>query len=86
MSGLSKMKKRLQSLPRDYEYRELRTLLTRLGFEELNKGKTSGSRVKFFRQSDEVALLVHKPHPDNIMKVDYIKDIVEALKSVGSLD
>lgn len=86
MSNLAKMKKRLQSLPKDYEYRELRTLLSKLGFTELNKGKTSGSRVKFYRQSDSASVLVHKPHPSDIMKSDYVKDIVEILKATGDLD
>ena len=50
-------------LPKDYEYKELQTLLSKLGFIELNKGKTCGSRVKFFRPLVDVSIMVHKPHP-----------------------
>ena len=35
------------------------------GFEEDSKGKTSGSRVIFFRQRDNRKLMLHKPHPGN---------------------
>ena len=47
MSKLDKAKERLKSIPTDYTYSEARYLLGKLGFEESNKGKTSGSRVKF---------------------------------------
>lgn len=63
MSKLEKAKNRLRSKPKDYTYSEAKQLLNQLGFEESTKGKTSGSRVKFFRPSDQSILLLHKPHP-----------------------
>lgn len=38
-------------LPKDFTYAELVSLLIQLGFEEDNKGKTSGSRLRFYRQN-----------------------------------
>lgn len=61
MSELEKLKERLKSLPKDFTYNEARSLLTNLGYEEKNKGKTSGSRVKFERQGKN-DILLHKPH------------------------
>ncbi len=69
MSRLDKAKERLKSIPKDYTYSEAKYLLGQLGFVENNKGKTSGSRVKFERESDGKIILLHKPHPSNILNV-----------------
>lgn len=47
MSKLEKAKERLRLKPKDYTYTEAKVLLSQMGFVEHNKGKTSGSRVKF---------------------------------------
>ena len=47
MSKKDKLLKRLKSKPSDFTYDELKTLLNYLGFVENNKGKTSGSAVKY---------------------------------------
>ncbi len=49
MSKLKKAKKHLKSKSKDYTYSEARQLLGQLGFEESSKGRTSGSRAKFFQ-------------------------------------
>ena len=54
MSKNEKAKKRILNIPSDYQYLEARYLLGKMGFEEFNKGKTSGSRVKFYREKDSV--------------------------------
>lgn len=47
MSKLEKEIERLKSKPKDFTYDELKIILNNFGFIENNKGKTSGSRVKF---------------------------------------
>ena len=47
MSKLEKEIERLKSKPKDYTYEEVKSLLNKLGYIEYNKGKTSGSRVRF---------------------------------------
>jgi len=79
MSKKEKLVKRILSLPKDFTYAELVTLLLQLGFEEDNKGKTSGSRVRFYNKDKKVQYLAHKPHPDNVIKEKALKDIVEFL-------
>ncbi|MDR1973783.1 MAG: type II toxin-antitoxin system HicA family toxin [Bacteroidales bacterium] len=37
-------------------------MLKNLGFEMNNKGKTSGSRVKFKHDNSNLAIIIHKPH------------------------
>ena len=85
MSQLEKAKARIRSKPKDYTYTEGKSLLTQLGFLEYNKGKTSGSRVKFYREKDQKIILLHKPHPDDIMRSGAIKDLVKFLRDLGEL-
>ena len=85
MSKFEKAKKRILSRPYDYTYDELRYLLGNMGFEEFSKGKTSGSRLLFFRTSDSKAILVHKPHKGNQMDRGAVTDIVNHLKGIGEL-
>lgn len=59
MSKLGKAKERILTKPKDYTYTEAKYLLNQLGFEEYTKGKTSGSRVKFYRKKDQKIILLH---------------------------
>lgn len=85
MSNLEKAKERLRTLPKDYTYNEARGLLTRLGFEERNQGKTSGSRVGFYRAIDDAVVLLHKPHPKNEMSAGAVKALAQFLSERGDL-
>ena len=85
MSQLEKAKHRLLSRPCDYTYAESKNLLQKLGFLEKTKGKTSGSRVCFFRQSDNKILLLHKPHPQNVLRSYVVDYLVDELRSSGDL-
>lgn len=85
MSKLEKAKERILTTPKDYTYTEAKYLLAQLGFVEHTKGKTSGSRVKFFRKSDNKIILLHKPHPSDIMKPGALKTLIDYLKSLGEL-
>lgn len=85
MSTLDKAKKRISRIPCDYTYTEARYLLGKLGFREYNKGKTSGSRVKFYRESDQRLFMLHKPHPGDVMDRGAVEDLVKKLKEMGEL-
>ena len=85
MSTLEKAKKRLLALPKDYRFSEARQLLCQLGFKEDQKGKTSGSRVRFYREKDGKIILLHKPHPDDIMGRLTVKDLADNLKASNDL-
>ena len=86
MSKIEKAINRLKSLPKDYTYSEAKYLLGQLGFTECSKGKTSGSRVKFIRHSDGEFILLHKPHPSDVMSVASVKDIIYVLKEIGEIE
>ena len=79
MSRLEKEIKRIKLRPKDYTYNELQTLLYKLNFYENNKGRTSGARVEFKDNSGR-KLILHKPHPGNILKTYQINDVVNELE------
>lgn len=85
MSKSDKLKNRLKSIPKDFTYSEVRKLLTSLGFLEYTKGKTSGSRIKFYRESDKKMIMLHKPHPSDIVSVAVIKNLIEFLSELGEI-
>ena len=85
MTKLDKAKERIRNIPRDYSYSEAKFLLSRLGFREINKGKTSGSRVKFLRDSDGEYILMHKPHPSDVMSYKSTFSLVNFLIRIGEL-
>lgn len=81
---LNKSKSRLKSEPSDYTYSEARSLLIALGYTEYNKGKSSGSRVMFVK--NESKILLHKPHPGNVMKQYAVRQLKEQLEAMGELE
>lgn len=81
MSKLEKEMERLKSKPKDYTYDEAKSLLNKLGFYENNKGKTSGSRVEF-KDINGRKIVMHKPHPRNILKEYQIKEILYTLEDM----
>ena len=82
--GISeKAKERLTHIPKDYTYKEARGLLISLGFQEYNKGKTSGSRVIFIKADKKI--LLHKPHPGDEMKLYAVRQLKEYLEKAGEL-
>ena len=85
MSRLEKLKERILSKPKDYTYTEAKNLLRQLGFEEKNKGRTSGSRVAINRETDKRVILLHKPHPGDVMDIGAVKSLVAYLHEMGEL-
>lgn len=79
MSQFEKAKERIKSKPKDYTYTEAKALLAQMGFIEYSKGKTSGSRVKFYREADQKVILLHKPYPGDIMKTGAVRQLLEFL-------
>ena len=83
MGTLEKAKERLKTEPSGYTFQEAKSLLISLGFEEYNKGRTSGSRIIFIRNNDKI--LLHKPHPQKEMKGYAIRQLKEKLEELGEL-
>ena len=78
MGKKEKLIARLRGNPKDFTFDELKNLLELLGFEMSNKGRTSGSRVRF--KKDAVSAYLHKPHPNNELLPYQIKYVLEILE------
>ena len=81
MGKKEKLIEGLKSNPKDFTFEEMETLLIALGFKRSDKGKTSGSRVKFLKEN--VAILVHKPHPRKELLEYQVKQVVRILSKEG---
>lgn len=85
MGRIDALKQRLLSRPKDFTFSEANTLLGALGFDLRNKGKTSGSRVMFYRERDKAVIMLHKPHQGNDLPRYTIKDLIKVLVEKGDL-
>ena len=84
MSSKDKLIARFLTLPADFTFDELERLLTIFGYSKSNKGRTSGSRV-IFKDKDGHPIMLHKPHPGNIVKQYAVRQVYEELQSKGYL-
>ena len=84
MGTKEKLVDRLKNQPKDFTFEEAERLLTLFGYTKSNKGKTSGSRVMFIDEQKR-KILLHKPHPGNILKTYALKDIIEKLIRNGNI-
>ena len=86
MSRKEKLLQRFLSMPKDFRYDEIVKLLNGFGFHEAPTGKTSGSRVRFEHEKlIGLPILLHKPHPKNILKSYQLKSILNDLINYGLL-
>ncbi|MEW5817309.1 MAG: type II toxin-antitoxin system HicA family toxin [Spirochaetota bacterium] len=83
MSRHEKLLKKLLLKPKDFTYTELQTLLKALGYVELKRGRTSGSRVAFMHSETQHIVRLHKPHPSSILKRYQLDYIEEELRYMG---
>ncbi len=83
MSQFEKLLDRFKKFPKDFTYDELRTLLSGLGYKEINKGKTSDSRVAFINHKLGNIIRLHKPHSGYIVKRYALELTYEELKNQG---
>ena len=84
MGQKDKLIKKLLSKPRDFTFDEAEALLGYLSFSRSDKGKTSGSRVKFTSEKHG-AILLHKPHPRKELLEYQVKQLIEMLEQEGLL-
>jgi predicted RNA binding protein YcfA (HicA-like mRNA interferase family) len=82
MGRNEKLLERLKQSPKDFMWKELTSLLKSLGYVQRRTGKTGGSRRRFVHPTAP-AITLHKPHPDRIVKMYVIHDLLELLKKEG---
>ena len=82
MGTKEKLRERFLKMPLDFTFDEMQRLLEGYGYERSNKGKTSGSRL-IFKNEDKRPIMLHKPHPGNIVKGYAMKQVLEELRKAG---
>ena len=84
MSTKDKLLERFKRAPKDFTFDELETMLNGLGFELINKGKTSGSRARFSNGHLKVVIDIHKPHTSGEpIKEATMKEVRKYLMSIN---
>lgn len=76
---------RLSSMPKDFEQREMDTLMIQCGCVKNNRGKTSGSAIQYVHQATQRVFTYHRPHPGNIIKPYILKSARQFLQDVGEI-
>ena len=82
MGTKEKLIERFKSLPTNFKFEEMERLLSIFGYEKSNKGKTSGSRV-ILKNGDKRPIMIHKPHPGNVIKGYAIRQVLNDLTNEG---
>lgn len=77
MTRKDKLTARFRQRPRDFTWDELVRPLAMLGYSETAAGKTGGSRRRFI-QATGSAIILHRPHPGNVVKM-YVMDEVRRI-------
>ncbi len=85
MGTKEKLVERFKSLPSDFTFDEAERLLTLFGYVKSNKGKTSGSRVLFFK-SEKYPVFLHRPHPRKVLKEYALKQLLAELLKNGDIE
>lgn len=84
MSKKNKLIDRFLSIPADFTWGELIKVLISYGYNEIKTGKTAGSRRRFVDEKGNIILL-HKPHPANVVKKYALRQVVEHLQEKGKI-
>lgn len=82
MGTKEKLRERFLKMPSGFTFDEMLRLLEGYGYEKGEKGCTSGSRV-IFKNGDKRPIMLHKPHPGNIVKGYAMKQVYNDLKEAG---
>lgn len=80
MTRVEKLLANLLSVPNTFDFNDFARVMQYLGYEPDQKGRTSGSRVRFYRESDGRILVMHSPHPSNEMTRGAVKAAVRFLR------
>ena len=82
MSKKEKLRARFLTMPSDFTFDELEQLLSGYVYVRGEKGHTSGSRV-IFKNGVKRPIMLHKPHPGNIVRRYAMVQVYNELKEAG---
>ena len=81
MGTKEKLIERFKRQPENFTFDEIVKHLIRFGYSISNKGKTSGSRIRFINKETMSVIDMHKPHPSNVVNEGVMKDVYTKLKN-----
>ena len=81
MGRKEKLLKRFLQIPKDFTFEETVSLLGHFGYFVHNKGKTSGSRIRFKNDILGTYIDLHRPHPGSIMKLWMLRALYDHLRN-----
>jgi hypothetical protein len=84
LSKKDKLPGRFLSRPKDISFEETAALTGHYGYYISSGGKAGGSRVSFINGKGDY-IRIHKLHPNNILKLYQVDDILTALSERGLL-
>ena len=80
MSTNEKLIERFKSIPSDFTFDELKHVMKIYGFQEINLGATSGSRLGFIKGKRLIKM--HKPHPGKIVGKKTLRAVYNDIKDI----
>lgn len=83
MSKKNKLIERLQSRPKDFTWDEAQKVMKLHGFQLLS---ASGSRRKFIHKKTRTKVILHEPHPQNILLPYVVDALLEGLRAAGEIE
>ena len=81
MGKKEKLIARLKTRPKNFEFTEAKTLLSKCGYTQTKVGKTGGSKVKFIK-GDKI-FRMHKPHPRKELLAYQVDELIDELTQEG---
>lgn len=85
MSQKDDLISRLKSYPKDFEIRELDSLMGKCNCQKGNRGNTSGSAIEYSHIPTCRTFNCHSPHPEKVLKKYILKEAVKFLEDVGEI-
>jgi len=82
MAKQEKALNRLATVPKDFTWSELASLMKSLSYE---LQKAGGSGRKFVHTETRSTLFIHEPHPAKLLKPYQVRDVIHHLKKDGYL-
>ncbi len=83
MTRVERLAEQLMACPRTFRFDDAVRVMAWYGFALDEKGRTSGSRIRFYREHDGRMLIMHAPHPGNELRAAAVRNMVMFLREAG---
>jgi len=84
LSSIEKLKQELKRRSKTFGFNDAYRILEHEGYRKDTSGTTSGSRVRI-ENADRVSFVLHKTHPNSVLKAYIIRNLAYFLEQEGKL-